>query len=72
MNIKEKHKPLNADQWETQKEALRFFIQNKIKELGIDGDLCVPDFVLATAMIESMKTASTVYFLGRQVEKGRG
>lgn len=60
-----------ADQWEERKDALKTFIQNRINELGIDNELCVPDFVLASAMVESMKMTSVSYRLGKQVATGR-
>lgn len=71
VEVKENHKSWTKDQWEGRKETLRIFIQNKINELGIDNELRIPDFVLASAMVEAMTMIRVAYRLGRQVTTGR-
>lgn len=71
MEVKENHKSWTKDQWEGRKDALRIFIQDRINELGIDNELRVPDFVLASSMVESMTACRVAYRLGKQVATGR-
>lgn len=67
MEVKENHKSWTKDQWEDRKDALRIFIQDRINELGIDNELRVPDFVLASSMVESITMIRVSYRLGKQV-----
>jgi tRNA G37 N-methylase TrmD len=67
VEVKENHKSWTKDQWAGRKDSLRTCIQDRINELGIDNELRVPDFVLASSMVESMTMISVAYRLRKQV-----
>lgn len=71
--IKETPKPcLNQTEWFERKETLKNFVSKKVNEIGIDNDLCIPDYAIAEAMVESINCLKVAFRLGVQSVKGRG